>query len=388
MTAMAKIKLVHTADLHLGAPLTVFGDYAETRQQDFWDTFDRIVKLAASWGADFLLLAGDLFNSYLVPPALAARVGRAFEELHDQGVTAVVIPGTHDHLQGQQSVYRRFPFEPAVVLDQPEVMEPVPAPVRGEQVYLYGFAYHHGRSEQALASMKRRDMPGFHIGLLHCSVVQSPAWQPEPKDLPLSERDLFDLELDYLALGHYHNYQEFNHQGMVRACYPGSPEGTCFDEKGDRYVALVELDADLVTVRPQTVNSKLVKERAFDLTGMDTGREIAQLLTEEADAQVILRAILHGCLEGPVDKNFLLASLEGRFAHLEICDDETTLYEPFILEKLRKEKSVRGLFIDRILARMEGSANPDLRQQCQQAIKEVLARFAGITGNVDKRGRA
>jgi DNA repair exonuclease SbcCD nuclease subunit len=375
---MAKIKLVHTADLHLGAPLTVFGDYAENRRQDLLNTFDRIVKLAVSARADILLLAGDLFNSYQVPQALSARVGRAFQELHDRGVTVVVIPGTHDHLQGQQSVYRRFPFEPALVLDRPELSEPVCLPIREEKVYLYGFAYQHGRSEQALASMKRRDMPGLHIGLLHCSLVRSAAWRTEAKDLPLTEQGLFDLKLDYLALGHYHNYQELSHAGMVRACYPGTPEGTCYDEQGDRYVALVELDADSVTVTRQAVNSKLVKERGFDLTGVDTATEIGQLLMEEAGERVILRAVLNGCLESPLDSESLSASLEGQFAHLEICDDATSLYEPIVLEKLRKERSVRGLFIDRILARMEDSESPDIRQQCQQAIKEVLAKFARL----------
>lgn len=374
---MCPIKIVHTADLHLGAPLSVFGDYAGKRQEDLLATFDAIIDLALELPADLVLVAGDLFNAVKVQAALAARVAGAFDKLSRRNIPAVLVPGTHDHLESQESVYRRYSLSDAIILDEPQVVEPFPLSVKGQEIYLYGFAYSHGRSAQALNSMRRRPGPGLHIGLLHCAVKVSPAWEVESKDIPVEEKELMALGLDYLALGHYHTYREFSKDGMVRACYPGSPEGINYQEPGDRFVAVVEVNNGEVKVTPRPVNRKIVMERRYDMTGLASRAELLNLLSKERDKRVILRAILQGAVEKPLDLSGLYLELQEEFAHLELLDN-TSVYNSALIQQWSQERTIRGLFLSRLLKQMEESQGEETRQRCHNALKEVLAKFARL----------
>jgi DNA repair exonuclease SbcCD nuclease subunit len=55
--------------------------------------------------------------------------------------------------------------------------------------------------------------------------------------------DATDIEksgLDYIALGHWHSFQDFS-QGATAACYAGSPEPIDMDQKGAGNVVMIAL---------------------------------------------------------------------------------------------------------------------------------------------------
>ena len=67
---MKEVKILHTADLHLGAARTgVKGGKAEIE-----NTFLRIIRLCNAESVDFLLIAGDLFDAPFVSLDDASKI--------------------------------------------------------------------------------------------------------------------------------------------------------------------------------------------------------------------------------------------------------------------------------------------------------------------------
>ena len=59
---MNSVKILHTADIHIGARDAFLGVNAESRRFETLLTFEKIVDLAREKGVQILAIAGDLFD--------------------------------------------------------------------------------------------------------------------------------------------------------------------------------------------------------------------------------------------------------------------------------------------------------------------------------------
>ena len=77
------IRLLHLADLHLGASFPSLGERGEERARDFLSAFLRAVEYAAGEArpVEFVVIAGDLFDTHDPEEGLVAQVEAAFERL-------------------------------------------------------------------------------------------------------------------------------------------------------------------------------------------------------------------------------------------------------------------------------------------------------------------
>ncbi|HEY6837468.1 MAG TPA: DNA repair exonuclease [Geobacteraceae bacterium] len=375
---MMTVRILHTADLHLGANLAGFGELARERQRDFEKTFERIVTLAIKREADCLVVAGDLFDSNNVSAELVGRVQEGFARLAGRGIAVVLIPGTHDHVVGATSIYRRYPFNGVHLLMEPVVTEPLCITLRGEEVWFYGFAYNSASSNGALSSMERRSAEGIHIGLLHGSLRGSPEWEHRHKDLPFAVADLAALGLDYVALGHYHSFAPVEHDGQTIACYPGSPEGKRFGENGARHVVITEVAKGRVTLEKVEVQSRTISELSIDASLFADQQPLVEELTRLASPEVIARVRLVGIVEEPLDCANMAGRLQGLFAWLDLVD-ETDLFDSSYVQRLEREDSIRGLFVRKVQERCARAASDEERELHREALKLVFKRFAGRT---------
>jgi exonuclease SbcD len=98
-------RLLHLADVHLGARHHDLGDAAATQRERQFDAFRRAVDLALAEKVDVVLVAGDLFDSNQQPRRSVERAAAEFGRLAAAGVRTVVIPGTHD-VYDPSSIYR------------------------------------------------------------------------------------------------------------------------------------------------------------------------------------------------------------------------------------------------------------------------------------------
>lgn len=372
------LRILHTADLHLDAQFPSLGEQEAQRRDDFLKTFERIITLAIKNEVQLVLFAGDLFDSPRPSGQTLGRVQAGLKRLVDRGILPVLLPGTHDNLVSSEAVYRRGSFPGAVLLDAPQVDQPVAVTVAGQQVYLYGFAYRSSVSDQALGSMQRRPGEGLHIGLLHGSRQGSPEWDYRKKDLPFTLPGLKHWGLDYVALGHYHSYETLTDGGRIWACYPGSPEGKRFGENGPRHCALVSLDAGTVSIEAIPVQTRMLEERTLDLSGCENIEAAVTAISALANPNLLLRLTLTGIVESPLALDLLQGRCGGDFFHLELLD-RTRLFDSDFAKRIVAEETVRGLFVRRLQDRMI-KATPAERLVLEEAFREVLVRFHAFEG--------
>ena len=73
------MKILHTADLHLGAPMRAHlpAKEARLRRDELLSSFHTLLKTAREHGCAAVILAGDLFDTEAAAAALAAKAGEA-----------------------------------------------------------------------------------------------------------------------------------------------------------------------------------------------------------------------------------------------------------------------------------------------------------------------
>lgn len=372
------LRLLHTADLHLGAPLSWLGDLAPQRQKDFLQTFRRIVASAVERQVDMVLIAGDLFDHPRPETSLLLAVQQELASLVEQGITPVLLPGTHDGVWGGITPYRADDFPGVVVLDRDFADGPLRLVVNAKPVYLYGAAYRGENPADLYPAMRRQDGEGFHLGMLHGSLKKAGQWEYRDKDIPFTLDELSSWGLDYVALGHYHAFQVLEQAGDVVACYPGSPEGKQFSETGDRHVVLIDIDASGTRLSSLAVQSRILQRLSIDMTEEPSPDALRKRLASLADPDLLLRLELVGRVDEPLDTAILLELFEGAFFYLEF-KDETRFVDGALVRQLAREETIAGFCIRRFQQMLENE--PDNREIIESAMKEIVLRFRSETGH-------
>ena len=376
------IRMLHLADLHLGARCELWGDRAEERRQELEQTFVRAIDraLAEETRAQAVILAGDLFDHHRPSPRLASFAKGQIERLTQAGVAVVAVPGPHDSLEYPDSIFRESMPDGLHVFSDPNVSAPHTLTLGDELVHFYGMAYLPGRSTPPFDEFRRTTDEGYHVAVLHGSLEGSPLWEMKARYVPLRLERLGETVMHYVALGHYHEFRRCEVNG-VEVVYPGMIEGTTFSASGNRYLTWVELAEGRAQVLHMSsdlepINSKVMDARTVDLSVSSAASEdeLAEQIREWADPRLALQVRLEGTAEFAIDVDALTARLEPHFSLIRIRDD-VCYYDSQLVEQLAKEETVPGMFVRRLRTRIESASTPDERAQAEFALKLGVSEF-------------
>ncbi len=369
------IRILHTADLHLGRSFASWGEpIASTRRADLLQTLDQIGQVAVQQHVPLLLIAGDLFDLHNPDATLVGTVRGWLARLADQRVQVAIIPGNHDSYWYERSVFRdhRFPANTHVFVEA-TCTSPVTLRINESEVYLYGIAHDHTRDRHPLLSLKRRCDAGIHIGMLHASVDPSAGFAVADRYLPTSSAELAATGLDYVALGHIHRYQTFNSVGPGFACQPGSPEPLALDEIGDRSVNLVTVGPGSAHVERLPVGTRVASRERVDCTGL-TLAEVTSRLRQLADPRRILEIVLTGAPNENLDADVIRSEIAASFCYLAISD-RTEMIDSAFARSIEQEQTIRGRFVRTLRERAETASDED-RAVIELALKQGLLALA------------
>src|SRR6516225_7413239 len=101
------LRIIHTADVHLGARHDDLGEQAAAQRERQFAAFRATVDLAIAERVDLFLIAGDLFDSNVQPRRSVERVAAELRRLAESRIRSVIIPGTHD-CYDRASIYRAY----------------------------------------------------------------------------------------------------------------------------------------------------------------------------------------------------------------------------------------------------------------------------------------
>ncbi len=292
---MPSFTFIHAADLHLGAPFRgldtaaaeALGPQKAGRllSEASYTALERLEKLCLAEKADFLLLAGDVYDDE--DGVLRARFALRdmCERLAKAGVRVFIAHGNHDPLPEGPDL---LPWPEGVTVFGPKVQsEPVKR--NGETLALvHGISHTGPKEKNNLAKFFSRKSPDllspemteglFQIGLLHCCVGTVEGHAPYA---PCSLTDLTGAGLDYWALGHVH-------QGRMLAAkppvvYPGSLQGLHINESGPHGCVAVRVEDGVCRVREISLAPVQWHKLTLDLEGVENLDELEQAALEVLD---------------------------------------------------------------------------------------------------------
>jgi hypothetical protein len=227
------MRFLHTADWQIGMKAVGFGSAGERIREERFCAAGRVIEAARANAADFILVAGDLFEDNAISRVLIQKVADILEGF---GSPVYIIPGNHD------------PLVPGSVWEHPAwkscrnvrvLREASPAKIPGGLLYpCPALEKHSGRNPVGWIPCDSGD--AIRIGMAHGTVE---GIQQDEPDYPIPRDAPSRLRLDYLALGHLHSIATYPAaDGAIRMAYPGTHETTRYGERDSGNVLIVEIE--------------------------------------------------------------------------------------------------------------------------------------------------
>ena len=320
------LRIIHTADVHLGARHDDLGEQAAAQRERQFAAFRAAVDLALAEKVDLFLIAGDLFDSNVQPRRSVERVVAELKRLAEARIRSVIIPGTHD-VYDRASIYRAFDL-PLMSGSGPDdgmvtVLDPDHASVHlaALDVVVHGRVFATKRAPHSplqgispggarglgAADGPATDDPGaaaptWRVGMVHGSVAIP--GRTEHDEVVITPEEIAASGFDYLALGHWHSAQ-IGKSGSVTYAYSGAPEAVALDQDRAGKVLLVELDDHagerVVTVEERQVGRTRFEKSEIDAATVDDQPRLVELLVARADPDLVLDVRLVGVRRDDLD---------------------------------------------------------------------------------------
>lgn len=234
LTQSATVRFIHTSDWQLGMHrgfLATADDSAPGGAAEAQARFDAarldavkaLGELASAEDAEFIVVAGDVFDYNSLSPRTE---GRIWEVLRQLPVPVYLLPGNHDPLVADSifhktdeldGVYYFSSTEPVVV--RPGV-ELIGAPLKAIQA-------NRDLVAEAIAAVEPSETIRIVVGHGQTESRESVP-RPDTIDIANIEQKIKSGAIDYVAMGDTHSTQQLSDTGAV--WFSGSPEVTAFND--------------------------------------------------------------------------------------------------------------------------------------------------------------
>ena len=387
------MRFLHTSDWQLGLRRYFLDGEAQARYTgERFDAVARLGELARAEGCEFVVAAGDLFESNQVD---RRTVLRALDAMAAVPVPLFLLPGNHDPLDAA-SVYRSPDFTAGLpasvrVLEGFEPVEVRP----GVEVAGAPWPTRHPRGN--LVAEAAAALPplagGVRVLVAHGRVD---AGAPDPDEpalirLDAAERALAEGRFHYLALGDRHSATRI----ADRVWYAGTPEATSFDEERPGRALVVDLEpgsdatgAGSCRVEERRVGAWRFLAEERRLGGEDDVLDLEGWLEALDDKlRTVLRLSLVGQLplHARVRLDEVLERAGERFAGLEVWAAGSDLV--VVPDALDRDELGLGGYARAAVERLLAESRGDPRDAETAAARDALALAYRLARARPERGR-
>ncbi len=346
------MKFIHTADWQLGKPFAGVDDGQKRAilQNERLSVLKRIANKAREYGAEFILIAGDLFDS---PSATKSTVAAACSAIGDMKIPVFAIPGNHDHggagsLWGQEFFQReRDKLAPNLKM----LLKAEPVELENAVLFPCPLLRRHEANDPTSWLRSTLDF-GERFGskpriiLAHGSVL-SFGTLPDEDESDAGAPNLIDLsrlsgnDFDYIALGDWHGAKQVSD----KAWYSGTPELDRFVKGQDHNpgnILMVEVSrGELPKVQCIRTGAIGWHELVFNFPD-DAGLDHLNTLVDEKIAkranQDLLRLNLSGSLgiEASTQLDRMIESWGARLIRVKLVNQTVIAPSPAELDGLSR----------------------------------------------------
>ena len=219
------MKFAHLGDCHLGSWRQP--ELQELNFLSFQNAIDKIIKNKA----EFVLIAGDLFDSAYPPIEILKRTFAEFRKLKEADIKVFMIAGSHDFSVSGKTfldVLEKGGFCEICKYEETDVMINL-LPLKYKSFEIFG--YPGKKSGMEIEDLRKivlpKDTSNFRILMLHTTIKEAVG------DLPIDSISMKSFpKADYYALGHLHiNFSEKLHDKPI--IYSGPIFPNSFQELDD-----------------------------------------------------------------------------------------------------------------------------------------------------------
>ena len=258
------MKIIHTADLHLGQIL--YQNYSREDEHNYF--FQQLQAWCQQYGPDALVVSGDIFDIQHPVISVKRMFNDFFVRLHMAvpAMRIVIVAGNHDSAMRLHADNSIWGMGDVVLVGMPPVSNSHELPdgwqndyiVRLPQGYIIAMPYYFGSRSQAVQSIldfvaneNTDNKPVVLMGHLAVNGMDISGLGMDVGRLQVLNTDELGMGFDYMALGHIHRPQTigFNDEFQSVSTYPsgiirysGSALHVSCDEKFPHSVSLVTID--------------------------------------------------------------------------------------------------------------------------------------------------
>ena len=373
-------RLLHMADVHLGARHRDLGDAAVRQRERQLAAFRRALDVGLTNRVDVALICGDLFDSNAQPRRTVEVAATELRRLTDKGIRVVLIPGTHDCYEAG-SIYRVFDLRLMAGLSEGSDLLTVLTPERSDVVFgdldlvIYGrvpATKRASRSPLADFTTAAESRGGWRVAMIHGSMVIP--GKVEQDDVLFSSTEVAASGLDYLALGHWHSWLT-GQAGTTTWAYPGALEPMALDQTGAGRVAVVTLEERagerVVTVEPATVGRTRFGAIELDAAEVVSQAALVNRLMGLGDPDLIMDVRIGGVAHDrlDIDTDAVSRELASSFLKLRVQDRAVAAMPE---GPLPPQDTIAGAFMRDLQARIaaaEGVGDNDAAAEAREALQ-------------------
>ena len=270
------VKFAHLADCHLG------GWRQEELQELNLNSFRRAIDISIQEKVDFVLVAGDLFDSAYPPIEILKETFGEFRKLKDAGIKTYIIAGSHDFSASGKTFLDVL--EKAGFCENVHKME-----IDGEgkfklkptffnEIAIFGYSgKKSGMEIEDLRKVYFDSVYPFTIFMIHTTIKDIVG------TIPIDSIEKLDLPVaDYYAMGHIHQIFK-KEERKSTFVYPGPVFPNNFQELanlGCGSFEIVELDRGILKSR--NIKLELV-EKAYLEVNLEDGHTATEKIIQEID---------------------------------------------------------------------------------------------------------
>ena len=368
---MKNIKIVHCADIHFDTPFKDVDErQSKINKEELKEVFCNIVNLCKSNRVDILLLAGDIFDNLTLEKETLYFLEKSFRDIEDTRV--FISPGNHDPYM-VNSFYKLIKW-PENVYVFSKGLECVFIEELNLNVWGAAFTERYVK-ESMLKGFVHESFGEINIMVIHGELSSGVSNEYNP----ITIEEIRNSGMNYIALGHRHNYSGINREDKTYYAYCGCPQGRGFDEVGEKGIIYGEIGNEFSKFDFIKMCKRQYKEMRIDISDVETYQDLTNFIKDKIDKEDreknFYKVILIGEVSNEfcIDEKLIINYLEKDFYSIKVVDKTRAKVD---IEEIVKGYSVRSIFVKKLLLKLEESTSDEEKEMIEKALKLGLNALA------------
>lgn len=360
------MKFIHCADIHADSRLgTHFNtEQAKKRREEIVDSFAKMVEYAKLNNVRAVLISGDLFDS---KDDVQKNIKKRFKYIISQNpqIDFLYLRGNHDE---ECDFALNADLENLKTFTRTQWTK-----YSYENVDIYGREFGSEKIPVSAYNEFNVDVNKINIVMLHGMVVDYKVKDDAPE---ISLKNLQNKNLDYIALGHIHDYKKEKLDRRCNWCYSGCLAGRGFDECGQKGFVVLEIEDGNVQSEFVPLVQRTIHDIHVTLSGTMESDEILNLIKQKtADISIddIVQIVLEGEIseDTEIDVDLYLQETRNSFYYVRFINKTEHVID---FKSYENEVSLKGEFIRLVNSQSDLSAE-EKSKIIMTGIKALARRF-------------